>query len=245
MNQKQRTTAALIALFLVAGGAYAFLEWQANPSSVQVADGTATTTPGAPATTTEEKPAEPEPVPATSSTHAYGTVTLRLNETASFPDGLSMRVAAVTEDSRCPQDVHCIQAGTVRISLRTRSAMGASTSDLALGASVTTEAERITFLRVAPGKNSTQPITDADYRFTFEVAKKDAPPAPVAGPCFVGGCSAQLCSDTPSMASTCEYRSEYACYRNATCERQASGQCGWTETSELRACLRNPPEDEE
>lgn len=65
-------------------------------------------------------------------------------------------------------------------------------------------------------------------------------PEPVAK-CFVGGCSSQLCTDRPDMASTCEYRAEYACYQGATCERQSNGQCGWTQTETLTQCLRNPP----
>jgi hypothetical protein len=43
------------------------------------------------------------------------------------------------------------------------------------------------------------------------------------------------------MASTCEYRAEYACYRTAVCERQSNGACGWTENAALKACLANPP----
>lgn len=62
-----------------------------------------------------------------------------------------------------------------------------------------------------------------------------------AGDCFVGGCSGQICSDQEGVISTCEFRPEYACYHDATCERQASGQCGWTQTSELQACLASPP----
>lgn len=58
-----------------------------------------------------------------------------------------------------------------------------------------------------------------------------------AGKCFVGGCSSQLCTDRDDIASTCEWLEEYACFRTATCERQADGACGWTETPELRACL--------
>jgi len=57
--------------------------------------------------------------------------------------------------------------------------------------------------------------------------------------CYVGGCSNQICSDQAGVISTCEWRDEYACYQSATCERQADGQCGWTETEELRACLGN------
>jgi hypothetical protein len=55
--------------------------------------------------------------------------------------------------------------------------------------------------------------------------------------CFVGGCSGQVCSDQEGVISTCEWREEYACYRDATCERQSDGQCGWTETPELLTCL--------
>lgn len=61
--------------------------------------------------------------------------------------------------------------------------------------------------------------------------------SPTLGACFVGGCSSQLCSDREGMVSTCEWREEYACYQTATCERQASGQCGWTQTAALTQCL--------
>jgi hypothetical protein len=57
------------------------------------------------------------------------------------------------------------------------------------------------------------------------------------GRCYVGGCSSQICSDREDVISTCEWRPQYACYRTATCERQASGQCGWTMTSALQQCL--------
>jgi hypothetical protein len=57
--------------------------------------------------------------------------------------------------------------------------------------------------------------------------------------CYVGGCSGQICSDQPGMASNCEFRPEYACYKNATCEVQANGQCGWTPTASLTQCLNS------
>jgi len=55
--------------------------------------------------------------------------------------------------------------------------------------------------------------------------------------CFVGGCSGQVCSDQPGVITTCEYLPAYACYQDATCERQGDGTCGWTPTAELDACL--------
>ncbi len=66
-------------------------------------------------------------------------------------------------------------------------------------------------------------------------------PGPLVGPsCAVGGCSGQICGEAgevENMVTTCEYREEYACYAHSRCERQASGQCGWTETPEFGRCL--------
>lgn len=62
-------------------------------------------------------------------------------------------------------------------------------------------------------------------------------------PCRPSGCSGQLCTDEEVM-STCEFKAEYACYKAAVCERQASGECGWTMTEELIACLQDPPPQE-
>ena len=54
--------------------------------------------------------------------------------------------------------------------------------------------------------------------------------------CFKTGCSQQVCSDE-EVVTTCEYRSEYDCYKRAICERQRNGECGFTMTPELRRCL--------
>jgi hypothetical protein len=64
--------------------------------------------------------------------------------------------------------------------------------------------------------------------------------------CAVSGCSGQLCISEEEArngggVSTCEFRSEYACYREASCEPQPNGKCGWTQTAELAQCLANPP----
>lgn len=55
--------------------------------------------------------------------------------------------------------------------------------------------------------------------------------------CKITGCSGQICADDEVM-TTCEFRQEYACYKNAKCERQSDGKCGWTQTSELTKCLQ-------
>jgi hypothetical protein len=65
----------------------------------------------------------------------------------------------------------------------------------------------------------------------------EEPPAPT-DECVVGGCSGQLCiAADADGTSTCEWREEYACFAYATCEKQPSGKCGWTQTDELTECL--------
>lgn len=54
--------------------------------------------------------------------------------------------------------------------------------------------------------------------------------------CIVTGCSGQVCADE-DVITTCEFLPEYMCYRDARCERQSDGECGWTETPELLGCL--------
>lgn len=55
--------------------------------------------------------------------------------------------------------------------------------------------------------------------------------------CKVTGCSGQICSEE-NLITTCEYRAEYACYKDAKCDRQADGKCGWKQSSDLLACLK-------
>jgi hypothetical protein len=61
--------------------------------------------------------------------------------------------------------------------------------------------------------------------------------SPGLKPCKKTGCSGQVCSDE-DVITTCEFKKEYECYRKAACERQANGDCGFTQTPELTACLR-------
>lgn len=64
------------------------------------------------------------------------------------------------------------------------------------------------------------------------------PTSSVKNDCAVGGCSGTLCGEPgEDLISTCEYKEEYQCYKQAVCERQATGKCGWTQTDEFAACL--------
>lgn len=115
----------------------------------------------------EENPQAEAEAPAVATT----TATVALKETASIGD-LALTPISVEEDSRCPTDVQCIQAGTVRVLVHVASAMGESDMTLTLGKPATTEAETVTLTAVAPEKVSTKPTEDAAYRFTFEVSHR-------------------------------------------------------------------------
>lgn len=71
-----------------------------------------------------------------------------------------------------------------------------------------------------------------------------AEPTPAVG-CVTGGCSGTVCqaADAEPTMTTCEWRPEYACYRDATCERQPDGACGWTRSDALTTCLASPPSE--
>lgn len=56
-------------------------------------------------------------------------------------------------------------------------------------------------------------------------------------PCMKTGCSGEICAEE-EMMSPCIYRKEFECYKKARCERQANGNCGFTQTTELQTCLR-------
>lgn len=61
-------------------------------------------------------------------------------------------------------------------------------------------------------------------------------PEPPQTECIVTGCSGQVCA-SEEMTTTCEYKEEYACYEQARCEVQESGECGWTFTDEFNQCV--------
>jgi hypothetical protein len=54
--------------------------------------------------------------------------------------------------------------------------------------------------------------------------------------CVITGCSGQVCAEE-EITTTCEFLPEYACYKDAVCERQPDGSCGWRETPDFLACI--------
>ena len=97
--------------------------------------------------------------------------------TARTIDGeqLTLRFAAINEDSRCPSDVQCVQAGQATITLRlAKDGAEVATRTLTLpGAEVATYLNyTVTLLELAPYPVSTHQATANEYVATLVVARQ-------------------------------------------------------------------------
>lgn len=79
----------------------------------------------------------------------------------------------ILEESRCPTDVVCIWAGTIRIKARIESSLGDSVVELKIDVPVTTEAETITLVKADPAPKAANPTPKSAYRFTITVAERE------------------------------------------------------------------------
>ncbi|MDP3958197.1 MAG: hypothetical protein Q8Q36_01890 [bacterium] len=86
--------------------------------------------------------------------------------------GVAVTPLQVLEDSRCPVDATCIQAGTVRVKVRVRSALTESIVVMAIGDAFETESEKIEFVDAEPPPRAGVSIPPADYIFNFKILRK-------------------------------------------------------------------------
>lgn len=103
------------------------------------------------------------------SVQSYGSVTLALGQAASFTDGVLILPMRILEDSRCPADVQCIQAGTVKLSLTVVVNGKTRIEALSIGQSVQIDRDTIVLDAVAPQKTKSGFPAPSEYRFTLTV----------------------------------------------------------------------------
>lgn len=119
--------------------------------------------------------------PAASSASS-GRLTLGLGQHGAV-GGISLTPLRIEEDSRCPADVQCIQAGTVRLAVRieARAARRQTVLTLAKPSRLDSGAW-LTLCAVIPHPVHPGPIRRSTYRFRF-VLDRDAaaPTAPACG----------------------------------------------------------------
>lgn len=102
-----------------------------------------------------------------------GRATIGIGERADI-DGIGIEVVEVLEDSRCPADVQCIQAGTVRLAAIVYTDMGdgSAEQDFTLLQIITTETHEVELVEVAPAPRAGEAIASSTYQFTFEVRQR-------------------------------------------------------------------------
>lgn len=122
----------------------------------------------------------PSPTPDAGRKGMSGIITLKVGEEITFEDaGITLRLNAVTEDSRCPTTVRCVHAGWVTVDL-SMIENGEQTGQFFF----TLPAERedqssevridnltIRLLEVNPYPTSPGPIAQSEYRVELEVVQ--------------------------------------------------------------------------
>ncbi len=180
-----------------------------------------------------EKPEPlPTPVPASFNT----TVSILKGTSISFTNGLKLTLTEIG-DSRCKDDVQCIWQGELTYTLQVTGANLLKADTIVLGTERAAQVTQNGYVYTL--------ITGRENGLDLTVAKTPVVTTPPdsTGMCYVGGCSNEVCSDQPDVASNCIYKPEFACYKEASCERQTSGECGWTKNPSFLMCLKTAEGD--
>jgi hypothetical protein len=168
---------------LVGSAAYISGYGTAATSTAEVATSTATTTVADAAASSHSAGAAVPPASpvsanvggvmspgASPSSAPYQTVLLQLGATLDS-SGVKATPLAVVEDSRCPEGVQCIQAGTVKVSVRFTFGPYTTTRTFTLGQPQTAYGYTAQLTDVRPAKKEGDTISPSDYRFVFVIAK--------------------------------------------------------------------------
>lgn len=83
-------------------------------------------------------------------------------------------------------------------------------------------------------------VPGADPSATATATGDPAVQQRATGGCVIGGCSGELCNppEMPEMATICQHKPEWDCYREAQCGRNEQNQCEWVLSPELEKCLK-------
>lgn len=102
------------------------------------------------------------------STSLYEEFIVGLNESKTIGH-TTIKAWAVTEDSRCPSDVICIQAGKATVAFNISSPAGESIQEIAIGDTIEVNSLVFTLKEVQPYPMSSKKTLDGEYRFVMDV----------------------------------------------------------------------------
>lgn len=98
------------------------------------------------------------------------SATLKMNETYTMY-GVSIQPQEIVSESRCPSDVTCIQAGTVKVAVLITTESGSHRVEFEPGQKENIDSTSLTLKEVTPYPQSTHKTTDDEYRFVFEMGR--------------------------------------------------------------------------
>ena len=115
------------------------------------------------------------PCPSVSSSPTTSTerTTATLNQTIAL-QGIMITPMRVVQDSRCPVDVQCIQAGTVQLSVQLQQGNDVQVLTLTLGGKMEFAGKLVELVAVRPSPNSKKSILASEYQFDFLVSDVSA-----------------------------------------------------------------------
>lgn len=96
-------------------------------------------------------------------------ITLGVGQTGMFRD-LSITAKSILQDSRCPIDVECIQAGSITVNVSLKSGGQTGTQNIASnGAAYSFAGYKISISKVDPPRMSKVEISPDAYHITFHI----------------------------------------------------------------------------
>lgn len=91
--------------------------------------------------------------------------------------GRTIAPLEIIEDSRCPANVRCIQAGTVRLKVKVQKRRASSEAIVGLDQPVQLQKAWLHLVGVCPARVVPDVLSASDYRFTFAITDRSAQPA--------------------------------------------------------------------
>lgn len=126
----------------------------------------------APCPSVPSTPTTTPPVATTTPVETTQKITVSFNQRVELIDGVAITPFKIVEDSRCPIDVQCIQAGTVKISVRLEEGKKEVSSLMELAKPIQFANKQLELVIVRPIKKAKESIKDSDYVFDFLISPK-------------------------------------------------------------------------
>jgi len=99
------------------------------------------------------------------------TYTIRVGQHVSM-SGITVTPIDIAEDSRCPVDAQCAQAGTVRVDVQIEGGGLSTTQSVALGQTISSLGYTAELSGIQPERMTGQALSPSDYFLTFTVHKQ-------------------------------------------------------------------------